>query len=135
MINTPLDTPTDFIPSAEERPAGQWMEGYWVKIAYWAKYFSFAIWAYFGWLTYSHFTARTAIMLVFYIPTVYLGYSCFQFSSILNRALAGRDQLLLQEAFLKLHSFLILGLVTIAFGLISSLNDWSITFILTSHGH
>lgn len=31
MINTPLDAPTVFIPSAEERPAGQWMEDYWAE--------------------------------------------------------------------------------------------------------
>jgi hypothetical protein len=133
MINISLDVLTDFIFSADERPAGQWMEGYWAEIAHWAKYFAFAIWAYFGWLTYSHFKAHTAIILVFYIPIAYLGYFCFQFSRVLKRALAERDQLLLQDAFRKLYSFLILGLVATIFGLLSSINEWSITIKMLSN--
>ena len=136
MTNTPLDAPTEFMPAESERPAGQWMEGYWAKTAPWARYFAFATWAYVGWISYQHlksFSQGIAVyrsglihigVLLLYTPIVLLGYYCFRFAQDLERALAGQDQLLLEKAFRQLHRFLGLGLVVAVFWMWSSISQW-----------
>ncbi len=145
MTNTPLDAPTDFIPSEEERPAGQWMEGYWAATARWAKYFAFAIFGYFSWVTYSdvsqifsnsnshtqnglYFIAELMIPLA-NIPIALLGFFCFRFSQDLELALAGNNQLLLEKAFQQLQRFLLLGLAIASIGIISAVTQWQMTIL------
>ncbi len=143
MSNTPLDAPSDFIPSEEERPAGQWMEGYWAATARWAKYFAFAIFGYFVWVIYTdvsemfsnnnshtqnglYFVAALLIPLG-NIPVGFLGFFCFRFSQNLEQALAGSNQLLLEKAFRQLQHFLVLGLAIAFIGALSAVIQWQTT--------
>lgn len=136
MKNTPLDAPTGFTPSDEERPAGQWMESYWAQTVPWARYFAFVVWAYVAWITFRHLqifsedirlfrnTLFHLLVLVVYVPTAVMGYYSYRFAQDLEAALAAQDQLLLEKAFRHLHRFLLLGMVVGVFELWSSIGDW-----------
>ncbi len=146
MTNTPLDAPSDFSPSEDDRPAGQWMEDYWAQTAPWAKRFAFIISAYYGWMIYQHLKVFTSGMgvyqsalvhvgvLLLYSPMLAVGYFCFRFGQDLERALVGQDQLLLEKAFRHLHRFLLLALVMAALWLWSSTIQWFSTIqIMTEY--
>ncbi|MFN0174992.1 MAG: hypothetical protein ACKVU0_10125 [Saprospiraceae bacterium] len=144
MTNTPLDAPTDFIPAEDERPAGQWMEGYWAQIAPWAKRFAYIICIYYGWMIYEHLMIITlgmgvyqsALMhigvLLLYAPMLAVGYFSYRFGQNLENALVGQDQLMLEKAFRHLHRFLLLALLMAVLWLWSSTNQWiSVIQIMT----
>ncbi len=146
MINTPLDAPTDFNPAEDERPAGQWMEGFWAETAPWAKRFAYVICTYYGWMIFLHldiFTSGVVVyqsalvhisVLLLYSPILAAGYFCFRFGQDLERALVSRDQLLLDKAFQNLHRFLLLALFLAALWLWSSTVQWFSTIqIMTEH--
>ncbi|MBL7829328.1 MAG: hypothetical protein JNJ57_22015 [Saprospiraceae bacterium] len=128
MDLTTLDEPIDFTPSENERPAGEWMEGYWDKTAYWARNLAFGVFFFTAWMfvTYVWFlvkqesgirTGNVVYLIqgaVSELMIAGLGYFMYWFGVQLRRALQNRDQLQLEAAFLKLRSFLILGLLVAA---------------------
>lgn len=138
MTNTPLDAPSHFTPYEDDRPAGQWMEGYWADIAVWAKRLFIVILIYFVWQVYNDIMSLenmseldpsliamfAALFLFDAVLTGFLGYFCFRFAQYLERALVGQDQMLLEKAFQQLHRFLIMSLVVAAVWLLSSAIEW-----------
>lgn len=139
MIDSPLDAFNEFIPSEEDRPAGQWMEGYWADIAFWAKYFAFAILVYFGLSLYTNFIHALAssdnslnlkfiaffgVFMLFDTPLAFLGYYGLQFAQHLQRALASQDQVMLEKAFQLLQYFLVWSLVLTAIKGLHAMVQW-----------
>jgi len=138
MTNTPLDAPSHFTPYEDDRPAGQWMEGYWADIAVWAKRLSIVILIYFVWQVYNDIMSLenmseldpsliamfAALFLFDAVLIGFLGYFCFRFAQYLERALKDQDQMVLEKAFLQLYRFMILGLINAAAWLLSSLVEW-----------
>jgi hypothetical protein len=134
MTNTPLDAPDGFIPAEDERPAGQWMEAYWTEIATWAQRFAYVIWAYFAWNAYLQIKAYKAILILFDTPTLLLGFWCFSFGQNLSKALAGKNQILLEKGFKEFHRFLILALILAVFSIWTSIINWHTTQeIISTH--
>lgn len=135
----------DFVPADDERPAGQWMEGYWAQIAPWAKYLAYLIWAYlaqelctnihwnntFGWDANTRYFF--AASLFFLLPLGLLGYFSFQFGQHLERALYQKDQWLLEKAFQFLHRFLVAGLIIGILWVLYLSNQWYTLLQIMSH--
>lgn len=121
MKNTPLDAPAAFIPDDEDRPAGEWMEGYWKSAALWSKRLAFATWAYlifylylpFRWIFIDKFPTQDLLiaivpgMILWFTPIGLLSYFCFHFGQRLENSIKWRDQLLLENAFLQLRHILV----------------------------
>lgn len=147
MKNIPLDFPLDFSPAEDDRPAGQWMEGYWADIARWAKRFAIAILTYFGWLiindaiyfltSYSTLEGLYFIVQVLALLTdfsvAFLGFFCLRFGQYLEGSLAAKDQVLLEKSFRQLHWFLHLGLLVACIWMYSSVIQWQTTIQFTEH--
>lgn len=146
-MHTPLDAPSEFIPSEDERPAGEYMATYWAEIAPWAKRFSFVIFAYFAWVTYLQYSIYSSGQAVYqsfllhlsvlavHAPTLALGYFCFQFGHLLEAALVGQNQLLLEKAFQQLHRILITALVISALCIWSFIGSWYSTLKIISESN
>ncbi len=150
MTNTPLDAPTDFIPADDDRPAGEWMEGYWATIAMWAKRFAVLVFAFSAWQSYLEINSliryqqwavgqdKIWILIIISYSVAeallygLLGYCCFRFAQYLERALAGQDQLLLEKAFRFLHQFWKVGLIIACLSILSSISQWSYTLNVMS---
>lgn len=150
MTNTPLDAPTDFSPADDERPAGEWMEGYWATIAYWAKRFALLVFAYSAWRFFLEINSligyqqwaygqnQTLILTMVAYGMAeaalhgLLGYWCYRFAQNLEGALAAQNQDLLENGFRNLHRFWKVGLVIACLTILSSASQWLYTYNIMS---
>lgn len=150
MTNTPLDAPTDFIPADDDRPAGEWMEGYWATIAYWAKRFALIVIAYSAFQIYLETSyliryqqwsvGQNQILILTMIAygiaeaALYglLGYWCYRFAQNLEGALAAQHQVLLEKGFRYLHRSWKVGLVIACLSILSSTSQWYYTYNVMS---
>lgn len=134
-MESPLDATSGFTPTDDDRPAGEWLEGYWRKMAPWATRFAWVVWAYTAWMVLWHalnLLPNLGIyqlllvhfgVLLLYLPGVFMGYYAFQFGKTLQQASIAQDQLKLEDAFQYLRKFLVAGIITAAFWGLASVSE------------
>jgi predicted PurR-regulated permease PerM len=127
MTENPLDA--EITSFDQDRPAGPWLESYWAQIAPWAKRFAYIIVSYLilslavtaknllVTLKEMDMTAVIAMIAVvsIFLPLCFLGFYSHQFGRYLERALAEKDQMLLERSFKNLRHFLRLALYVAIF--------------------
>jgi hypothetical protein len=152
MDNTILDQEDNaFFPSDTERPAGQWMEGYWLKIAHWSKFLSIFMGvavvlsilsnilssryifiqegsAYDSLLLFvTYWIARSPYVLLTGISS----YKIFHFSQNLHYALKDKDQIKLDAAFASLNTILLFWIIIVAINLLTAFFEIYTLFTLS----
>ena len=132
-MNSPLDSfPPNFTPTDDDRPAGEWLEGYWRQLARWAIRLAIVISVYCLWGLYwplrsllnhlgelQHWLVHPFTMML-YLPALVMCYYTYQFGKMLEHAQSAQNQLKLEEAFVQLRRFLIAGIVAAVFWGLSS---------------
>jgi hypothetical protein len=145
MQNNPLDFQTQYNPSDEDRPAGEWLERDWESIATWATWLGILCAAYAVWLgldgayrlyrTPAKLTSLPIIFLTYWmyclvlIPVAYLAY---RFGSGLKQALQETNQFALQTAFQTLHRLLVAMLLVAALGAVQQVSSWYVSISMVN---
>ncbi|MBN8679455.1 MAG: hypothetical protein J0M29_14595 [Chitinophagales bacterium] len=131
-MESPLDASSGFTPTDDDRPAGEWLEGYWRQMAPWAIRLSIIVSVYCLWGLYwplrnlinnigelQHWLVHPFTMML-YLPALVMCYYAYQFGKMLQHAQTTQHQLKLEESFVQLRRFLIAGIVAALFWGLSS---------------
>ncbi|MDX1910806.1 MAG: hypothetical protein SFV22_04935 [Saprospiraceae bacterium] len=131
---TPLDADLPFDASEDERPAGQWLEGYWTQMAYWAKRITWSLWAYLAIFVYSNLWLiefmddnMMAIIInlafslfLWALPLGLLSYFTYTFSHLLEAAPQTGETHRVEKAWKRLRQMLWTGMVIVVMLLVST---------------
>jgi hypothetical protein len=149
MNDTPLDAELSFDPPEDERPAGEWMEGYWQQMAIWAKHITWSLWAYLAVFVYSNIRLLETMdewiqdtlismalsLMLWAIPLALFTFFCLSFSRLLENALRTGTSLRMEKAWQRLQQMLWAGLVLTIVMLYANGANWYYTWRLSQLKH